>query len=91
MTLDGMPYIGPYSCSHKDVYVATGFNKWGMTASMIAADMLSAMVQGKPSLYASLLSPSRSMLRAQLWINAGEAGKNLLTPTRLLDRRVVSD
>lgn len=62
-----------------------------MTASMIAADMLSAMVQGKPSLYASLLSPSRSMLRAQLWINAGEAGKNLLTPTRSLDRREVSD
>ena len=29
MSLDGVPYIGLYSASTTDLYVATGFNKWG--------------------------------------------------------------
>lgn len=29
MSLDEAPYIGPYSASTSDPYVATGFNKWG--------------------------------------------------------------
>ncbi len=37
MTLDGIPYIGPYSRSMPGRYVATGFNKWGMTSSMVSA------------------------------------------------------
>ena len=32
MTLDGMPYIGRYSKNTPDLFVATGFNKWGMTS-----------------------------------------------------------
>lgn len=34
MLLDGIPYIGRYSPAMPDVYVATGFNHWGMTTSM---------------------------------------------------------
>lgn len=34
MTLDGVPYIGQYSRHTENLYVATGFNKWGMTSSM---------------------------------------------------------
>ena len=30
MTLDAMPYIGQYSKSTPDLYVATGFQKWGI-------------------------------------------------------------
>lgn len=41
MTLDGAPYIGQYAKSTPDLYVATGFNKWGMTSSMAAAMILS--------------------------------------------------
>ena len=37
MTLDGVPYIGRYSRRTGNLYVATGFNKWGMTSSMAAA------------------------------------------------------
>ncbi|MEE1032305.1 MAG: FAD-binding oxidoreductase, partial [Ruminococcus sp.] len=33
MTLDNVPYIGQYSANTPDLYVATGFNKWGMTSS----------------------------------------------------------
>ena len=31
MTLDGIPYIGEYATKYTpNLYVATGFNKWGM-------------------------------------------------------------
>ena len=45
MTLDGIPYIGPYSASTPDLYVATGFNKWGMTSSMLSAMILCNLVR----------------------------------------------
>ncbi len=82
MTLDGMPYIGQYSPSTPDLYVATGFQKWGMTTSMAAAMILSDQVQGKENPYTALFSPSRSMLHKQLLCNGLETAVNLLRPTR---------
>lgn len=81
MTLDGIPYIGLYSRGTPDMYVATGFNKWGMTSAMAAASILTDMIKGKQNDYADLFSPARSMLHPQLFINAAEAAVNLLTPT----------
>ncbi len=82
MSLDGIPYIGRYSPSTEGLYVATGFNKWGMTTSMVAATVLSDLVQGKRNPYESVFSPSRSILRPQLAVNGFETLTNLLTPTR---------
>ena len=81
MTLDGVPYIGPYSAGTEGLYVATGFNKWGMTSSMAAAMILCDLVQGRPNPYAPVFSPSRTVLRPQLAVNAFEAVTGLLTPT----------
>ncbi len=81
MTLDGIPYIGPYSASTRGLYVATGFNKWGMTSAMVAANVLSELLQGRPSPYGSLFSPSRSMLHRQLAANGFHSLTGLLTPT----------
>lgn len=81
MTLDGVPYIGPYSSSTENLYVAAGFNKWGMTSSMVSAMILCDLVLGKRSPYAGVFSPSRTMLRPQLAINALEAAAGLLTPS----------
>ena len=81
MSLDGVPYIGPYSASTKDLYVATGFNKWGMTTSMVSAMILSDLAQGKENPYQEVFSPSRSILHPQLAVNGFEAVVNLLTPT----------
>ncbi len=81
MTLDGIPYIGPYSRRLPNVYVATGYNKWGMTSSMVAARILTDMVLGKENPYAQVFSPSRSLLHPQLAVNAVETAVNLLTPT----------
>ena len=81
MTLDGAPYIGQYAKSTPHVYVATGFNKWGMTNAMVAANILCDLVQEKTNPYAKVFSPSRSMLRPQLAVNAFESVVGLLTPT----------
>ena len=81
MSLDGIPYIGQYSRSTPDLYVATGFNKWGMTSSMAAAALLCDLIQDKGTPYAAVFSPSRSMFRPQLMVNTLEATVNLLTPT----------
>lgn len=44
ITLDGMPYIGRYSNAAPDLYVATGFRKWGMTGAMVSAQCLSDLI-----------------------------------------------
>lgn len=82
MTLDGAPYIGPYSARTEGLYVATGFNKWGMTTSMTAAMILGDLVMDRENPWAPAFSPSRTMLRPQLAVNAAGAAVNLLTPTR---------
>ncbi len=81
MTLDDIPYIGRYSKNTPDTFVATGFNKWGMTNAMVAAKILCDLVQGKENLYAEVFSPSRSILRPQLAVNALESTMGILTPT----------
>lgn len=82
MTLDGMPYVGLYSRATPNLYVATGFQKWGMTNSMLAATVLSDLICGRENPCAELLSPSRSMLHKQLLCNGIESTLNLLRPTR---------
>lgn len=81
MSLDGVPYIGQYSARTPGLFVAAGFNKWGMTSSMAAAMLLADLVRGRENPYAALFSPSRSILRPQLAANALAAAANLLTPT----------
>lgn len=82
MTLDSVPYIGRYGKNTPDLFVATGFNKWGMTSSMAAAMILIDMIQGKENPYSAVFSPSRSVWHPQLFINTGESLKNLLSVSK---------
>ncbi|MBQ7907648.1 MAG: FAD-dependent oxidoreductase [Clostridia bacterium] len=79
MTLDGVPYIGKYSLFSDNLYVATGFNKWGITSSMVAAKLLCDLILGRNNQYERLFSPSRSMIKPQLVVNSAEAIGNLLS------------
>lgn len=81
MSLDGVPYIGSYSSGMPGCFVASGYNKWGMTSSMVAAMLLADMVTEKENPYAGVFDPSRNMIKPQLFLNGCEAVKNLLTPT----------
>ena len=80
MTLDGLPYVGQYSKRTPWLYVATGFNKWGMTNSMVASQLLTCLILEKPHPCKMLLSPQRRMLRPQLAVNGWESAVNLLSP-----------
>ncbi len=82
MSLDGMPYIGNYSRGTNNLYVATGFQKWGMSSAMVSAMVLTDLVLGKENPYAALFSPSRSILHRQLLYNGVGAVANLLRPTK---------
>ena len=79
MTLDGVPYIGKYSSSTDGLYVITGFNKWGMTSSMIAAGVICDLICGRKNDYESLFSPSRSIIHPQLFVNIASSAANLIS------------
>ena len=79
ISLDGVPYIGSYSNIRPNLFVASGFNEWGMTSSMIAAQILTDLVSDRDNKYAAVFSPSRSMLTKQLFSNLGTSIAGLLT------------
>ena len=80
VTLDGLPYIGVFSPARPRWYVATGFQKWGMTASMVAADLISAQIAGREHPLTPVLSPRRFSWTAarSLAMESGRAAKGLL-------------
>jgi len=77
MSLDQVPYIGRHQKKTENLYVATGFNKWGMTGSMVAAEVLADLIATGKSEWSSLYNPSRSILRRQFFTNLNAASKGL--------------
>ncbi len=59
MPHDGMAFIGQYSIFKPGWHVATGFQKWGMTSSMLAAMLIRDEIWGIENPYALLFSPQR--------------------------------
>ena len=59
ISLDKIPYIGQYSPSMPNVFVGTGFKKWGMTLSNVAANIIVDDICDKKNKYAYLFKPSR--------------------------------
>ena len=41
VSLDKIPYIGRFSSLFENMYVATGYKKWGITTSYVAAKIIS--------------------------------------------------
>jgi len=77
MSLDHVPYIGRHQKKSENLYVATGFNKWGMTGSMVAAEVLTDLIARGKSEWSALYNPSRSIMRRQLFTNLNAATKGL--------------
>lgn len=59
MTLDKIPYIGRFSNFYPNVYVATGFNKWGITTSNIAANILKDKILENENRYEKVFDSTR--------------------------------
>ena len=64
MPADGIPYIGQYAAGKPFWYVATGFQKWGMTSSMVAAMIIQDLICGKENPYAEVFDPQRFSMEA---------------------------
>lgn len=60
MTDDSLPFIGPINKRNPNFYIITGFNKWGMTNSVIAGKIISDLIKGNENKYAQLFSPTRA-------------------------------
>ena len=78
MTLDGVPYIGKFSGKKEDWYVATGFGKWGMTASMVSARLITADIIGHPLVEGDIFSPQRKITGAAMKGLAGHSFEMML-------------
>lgn len=59
LTLDDIPYVGKLTAKHDNIFVATGFGKWGMTQSTAAALVIKDLITVGKSNWESLYSPSR--------------------------------
>lgn len=64
MPHDQIPFIGKYSVFRPYWYVATGFHKWGMTSSMVAAWIISRKICKKETTYEKVFCPQRCYFRA---------------------------
>ncbi|MDE7105967.1 MAG: FAD-dependent oxidoreductase [Anaeroplasmataceae bacterium] len=81
VSLDGIPYIGKYFKKHS-VYVATGFNLWGMTGSMIAAKIITDSIEGRTNPYTALFKPTRRSPLLPLLNNVKTAMIHLVLPKK---------
>ncbi len=79
ITTDSVPYIGQYAASRPDWLVATGFQKWGMSSSMVSAMLLKDMICGISNPYAEVFAPARFSMEelSPLMKQTGEAVKGL--------------
>lgn len=59
ISLDKIPYIGSYSSTMPQMFVGTGFKKWGMTLSNVAANIIVDMICGKENKFSYLFNSSR--------------------------------
>jgi glycine/D-amino acid oxidase-like deaminating enzyme/nitrite reductase/ring-hydroxylating ferredoxin subunit len=61
---DKLPMIGPLLPRTTSLWVATGWQKWGLTGSTFAARILAARVLGKDHEWARTFSPNRVSLKS---------------------------
>ena len=59
VTLDKIPYIGEITPGQKNILIASGYRKWGMTNGTAAALLFRDILLGKKNKYQELYSPSR--------------------------------
>lgn len=64
MPHDKLPFIGSYSIFRPHWFVATGFQKWGMTTSILAAEIISNQICKSMPEEENLFSPKRFYVRA---------------------------
>ena len=97
ITLDGLPYVGQMFKREPDLFVATGFSKWGMTNGIAAGTLLADQLTGHANQFVELVSPLRQTVKpsdisAFLKTNLDTAAQFTKgTVNRMLERKDVQD
>lgn len=61
MTLDDLPYVGQLTSKTPNLYVTTGYGKWGMTNSIASAILLKNLILDGRSPWEDVYSPTRKI------------------------------
>lgn len=59
VSLDKIPYIGEFSNLMPNVFVGTGYKKWGMTLSNVAANIITSKILRKDNKYEDVFNSKR--------------------------------
>jgi Rieske Fe-S protein len=86
MPADGVPFVGPVDPVSRNVYVATGFRKWGLAMGIASAELLAAWVHGREHPWRGLFDTRRLRLRSSA---ASLAKENANVALRFLGDRLV--
>jgi glycine/D-amino acid oxidase-like deaminating enzyme/nitrite reductase/ring-hydroxylating ferredoxin subunit len=79
-TIDMVPYIGRYLPNGKNIFIATGFNGWGMTHGTIAAMIITDLIHGVKNPWSGIYDPARFKLNAN---NNIAAAKKMIKKAKL--------
>lgn len=63
MTYDSMPFIGKID---SNLYIMTGFNKWGNTNGVIGSTLIRDLILGKKNRYEGIFNPKRSLSKDKI-------------------------
>lgn len=74
MTYDKIPYIGKYSDIVENIYVATGFKKWGITHSAASALIIRNKILNIEDDFSEIFNPSRitPILSSKEFVSTGK-------------------
>jgi len=64
LPVDSLPYIGRMTPRSRNLYVATGFRKWGLSNGTVAGEILADRLLGRTSPWAKLFDSNRIKPRA---------------------------
>lgn len=87
-SLDQIPYIGQLTSEYENVFVATGFNKWGMSNGSFSSLLISDLINGVPSKYQELFDPLRGDVKSNL---GSFAKSNLNVAKEFVKGKIVPD
>lgn len=94
ISLDKLPYIGEFSTLMPHLYIATGFKKWGITTSNLAANILKDLILERENLYVDLFDSKRLkpiQNHTEMVDMLKEAGNSILLKKLVLPKEKIQD
>ena len=94
ISLDKIPYVGEFSSTMPNMYVATGFKKWGMTTSNAAANIIKDKILGNQNNYEEAFLSTRFQPvknREEMGTMLGQTTKSLILDKLVLPKETIAD